>query len=488
MHTMYFTERPYRYVPNDEVIKNGFFGIENKHFDSAKGAELLNEYLDEKVLVEDLGFDGVMLNEHHDTAFCMGSVMNVEASILARITKRVKIVLLGNPIPIVGNPLRLAEELGIIDMISGGRLVSGWVRGGGSEQFASNANPAFNRELFNEAHEVIIQAWTKPGPFRYEGKHFHYRFIDPWCLPLQKPHPPIWIPGLLSPETVEWCAQHRYPYVALATFLEPTVELWNFYRDAAAKEGYQVGPENFGYLQKVYVAETDEKAREIAKMDMFGGAGIGYSLFGRPQFMFPPGYNSKAATARIARQFSDPDSSEGSPWASLGNPGGDGSSKSNGGSDAESARDQVSSAQVDHRSAVWQDREKSIDVAAVRKQVFDAFPQVEHSMQVICGTPDNVIKKLRVVLECLRPGIFAFWQNDGPISKEDRLNNIKLIAKEVLPAVRQIGKELNLTSPFEVAPGSRPLPASGKPESVGSIEPLLRFREHQGERVGAAAR
>jgi alkanesulfonate monooxygenase SsuD/methylene tetrahydromethanopterin reductase-like flavin-dependent oxidoreductase (luciferase family) len=487
MHTMYFTERPYRYVPNDEVIKQGFFGIENKHFDSVKGAQLLNEYLDEKILVEDLGFDGVMLNEHHDTAFCMGSVMNVEASILARITKRVKIVLLGNPIPIVGNPLRLAEELGIIDMISGGRLVSGWVRGGGSEQFATNANPAFNRELFNEAHEVIIQAWTKPGPFRYEGKHFHYRFIDPWCLPLQKPHPPIWIPGLLSPETVEWCAQHRYPYVALATFLEPTVELWNFYRDAAAKQGYQVGPENFGYLQKVYVAETDEKAREIAKFDMFGGAGIGYSLFGRPQFMFPPGYNSKAATARIATQFSDPESSEGSPWASLGGAG-NGAAKTNGGSNQESARENVSSAQVDHRSAVWQDREKSLDVAAVRKQVLDAFPQVEHSMQVICGTPDTVIKKLRVVLECLRPGIFAFWQNDGPISKEDRLNNIRLIAKEVLPAVRQIGKELNLTSPFEVTPGSRPLPPSGKPESVGSIEPLLRYREREGKDAAAPAR
>ena len=65
-------------------------------------------------LAMELGFDGVMLNEHHDTAFCMGSVMNVEASILARITKEVKIVLLGNPLPIVGNPLRLAEELAMI--------------------------------------------------------------------------------------------------------------------------------------------------------------------------------------------------------------------------------------------------------------------------------------------------------------------------------------------------------------------------------------
>jgi len=494
MHIMYFTERPYRYVSNDEVIRQGYFGIENKHFDSVKGAQLLNEYLDEKVIAEELGFDGVMLNEHHDTAFCMGSVMNVEASILARITRRVKIVLLGNPLPIVGNPLRLAEELGMIDMISGGRLVSGWVRGGGSEQFASNANPAFNRELFNEAHEVVVQAWTKPGPFRYEGKHFHYRFIDPWCLPLQKPHPPIWIPGLLSPETVEWCAEHRYPYVALATFLEPTVELWNFYRDAAAKLGYQVGPENFGYLQKVYVAETDEKAREIAKMDMFGGAGIGYSLFGRPNFMFPPGYNSKAATARIARQFSDPDSNEQSPWASLGGgaqeaPATNGKSGGNGSTNG-TAREEVSSAQVDHRSAVWQERgrDNAPDIAEIRRKVFEAFPKVEQSLQVICGTPDTVIKKLRVVLETLRPGIFSFWQNDGPISKDDRLNNIRLIAKHVMPAVREIGKELNLTSPFEVTPGTRKLPASGQPESVGSIEPLLAYRHHLGDHsVGASA-
>jgi len=74
---MYFTERPYRYVPNDEVIKNGYFGIPNRHFDSVKGGQLLNEYLDEKILAEELGFDGVMLNEHHDTSFCMGSVMDV---------------------------------------------------------------------------------------------------------------------------------------------------------------------------------------------------------------------------------------------------------------------------------------------------------------------------------------------------------------------------------------------------------------------------
>ncbi len=136
MHIMYFTERAYTDVPEEEILKRqSFFGVPNKYFDPVKGAKLLNEYLDDKVLAEEVGFDGVMLNEHHGTPFCMGAVMDMEAAVLARITKKVKIVLLGNPLPVNANPLRLAEELAMIDMISGGRLVPGWVRGAGSEQF-----------------------------------------------------------------------------------------------------------------------------------------------------------------------------------------------------------------------------------------------------------------------------------------------------------------------------------------------------------------
>jgi hypothetical protein len=113
-----------------------------------------------------------------------------------------------------------------------------------------------------------------------------------------------------------------------------------------------------------------------------------------------------------------------------------------------------------------------VDIEETRRQIFANFPAVERSMQIICGTPKSVIPRLRKVLEVLRPGIFSFWQNDGPISKEDRLNNIRLLATEVMPAVREIGKELGLTSPFEVTPGSRPLKAGQKPDSVGSLEAL----------------
>ncbi|MGH7985134.1 MAG: LLM class flavin-dependent oxidoreductase [Candidatus Binataceae bacterium] len=433
MHIMFFTERAYHAVPEDEVFRRrSFFGVPNKFFDERKGAELLNQYLDEKIQCDELGFDGVMLNEHHGTPFCMGAVMDVEASILAKTTKRVKIVLLGNPTPVVANPLRLAEELAMIDLISGGRLVSGFIRGAGSEQLFNNANPAYNREYFDEAHDLILAAWTRPGPFRWEGKHFHFRFVNPWVLPLQKPHPPIWIPGLISPETVVWTAQHKYPYVALATLLGPTLELWNIYAKLAAQQGYQAGPENFGYLQPVFCADTDEKAEELGKNFLFGG---GFSHFARPEWMFPPGYNSKAATKRLAEQQANPNL----PGRVLG----------------PSSDELESQQQIDE----------------LKRQLYSAYPAWQKQKQMITGSPKTLVKKLRYVLEVLRPGIFSFWL-DGPAPIADRKRCVQLLGQEVMPALREIAKELELTSPFEVTPGTRKLPTSGNYEPVGNASIL----------------
>jgi alkanesulfonate monooxygenase SsuD/methylene tetrahydromethanopterin reductase-like flavin-dependent oxidoreductase (luciferase family) len=371
-----------------------------------------------------------MLNEHHGTPFCMGAVMDVEAAILAKTTKRVKIVLLGNPTPVALNPLRLAEELAMIDMISGGRLVPGWVRGAGSEQLANNANPAYNREYFDEAHDLILAAWTRPGPFRWEGKHFHYRFVNPWVLPLQKPHPPIWIPGLISPETVKWCAAHKYPYVALATMLQPTLEMWDLYTSEAAKHGYQAGPENFGYLQPIFVHETEEKADALGRNFLFGG---GFANFARPEWMFPPGYNSHEATRRLANLFANPN--------------------------------------LPGKTLTPSQLHDSGDVEAVKRAIYSNYENAKESLQIITGTPKSVMPKLRKVLEVLRPGIFSFWL-DGPAPREDRMTCLRLLGTEVLPAVREIGKELGLKDPFEMKPGSRPLPSSGRPERVGSPEAL----------------
>jgi alkanesulfonate monooxygenase SsuD/methylene tetrahydromethanopterin reductase-like flavin-dependent oxidoreductase (luciferase family) len=317
----------------------------------------------------------------------------------------------------------------MIDMLSNGRLVPGFIRGAGSEQIFMNANPAYNREYFDEAHDFILAAWTKPGPFRWEGKHFHYRFVNPWVLPVQKPHPPIWIPGLISPETVQWTANHKYPYVALATMLEPTLELWNMYGKIAASQGYQAGPENFGYLQPVFCADTDEKAEEFGKGFMFGG---GFAHFAKPEWMFPPGYNSKAATKRLASQAANPNL-----------PGHGG---------------------LDH------DPETEAELAALKKSTYDSYGAWQKQRQIITGSPKTMIKKLRYILEVLRPGIFSFWL-DGPYPPNERRRCVELLGKEVMPALREIGHELQLVSPFEMTPGTRRLSGSGY-EAVGDASRL----------------
>ena len=163
-----------------------------------EGSRLYNEYLEEYIMADEWGVDGIMLNEHHNAPFCMQARTNMFAAILAAVTKRAKIVFLGNPLPLAENPVQLAEELAMIDMVSKGRLVSGFVRGGGQEQLANGVNPAFNRERFIEAHDLIQKIWTQPGPFRWEGTHYQQRVVNPWALPLQKPYPRVWIPGVLS--------------------------------------------------------------------------------------------------------------------------------------------------------------------------------------------------------------------------------------------------------------------------------------------------
>ncbi|GIS93003.1 MAG: hypothetical protein CM1200mP22_02400 [Dehalococcoidia bacterium] len=122
-------------------------------------------------------------------------------------------------LPTSDNPPRLAEEIAMLDVLSGGRIVSGFVRGIGVESWANNTNPVHNRERFEECHDLNIKTWTTPGPFRWEGKHYQYRAVNPWMVPVQKPHPPIWVPGTGSPETVEWAAANRYTYAAFLTEL-----------------------------------------------------------------------------------------------------------------------------------------------------------------------------------------------------------------------------------------------------------------------------
>ncbi|MCH8190043.1 MAG: LLM class flavin-dependent oxidoreductase [Chloroflexi bacterium] len=387
MHLMYFTEQPMSAYPVEEGKRLGYTAtmFPNKYFDPVEATRLYHERLEEYLYAEEMGVDGIMLNEHHNAPFTMQSKINIFASLLAGMTKRVKIVLLGNPLPVCDNPVRLAEEIAMIDLISKGRLVSGIVRGAGQEQIATNANPAYNRERFEEAHDLLIKTWSVPGPFRWEGNHYQFRVVNPWVLPLQKPHPRIWVPGVVSRETVVWAAEQRYPYIALNTTIEATKAIWKIYDEAAKRVGYKSGPENRGYLIRCHVAETEEKAIENAREFLWmQGEFLGLA---HPVWANPSGYGSPAT------------------------------------------------------------RRQRLEA---RKRVIPSFEQQLEMMQIIAGTPEQVVKKLRILLEGTRPSILALWGNDGMVNHEDSMTCIRLLGQEVMPALREIGKELELFSPIEL--------------------------------------
>jgi len=405
MFLMRFTERAYTHYTEEDVRSSLNSAVRltfsNSNFDPRIGSQLYNEHFDEYEYSEEVGFDGLMLNEHHNTPTCLGATMNLEAAILARITKKPKIVLLGNPLPIFDNPIRLAEELAEIDMISRGRLVSGFVRGTGVESLASNTNPLFNRERFEEAHDLVIKTWTTPGPFRWEGKHYHFRVVNPFEMPLQKPHPPVWIPGTGSPETLVWCAERHYPYIFLETDQEATRDMMAIYADTARQHGYEPGPEHVGYLIRTIVQDTDEKAREVAKGFLVGNVGVGRVPLPN-DYMFPIGYSSRDPRYARLRERIRRD-----PFRALGGAG----------------------------------------------KVSDAdYQAILDANRIIAGNPDTVVRKFRDVLARVRPSILGVWTNDGTISHQDSMRCLELMGQEVLPALREIGEELELTDPFQKAP------------------------------------
>src|ERR1700720_1061283 len=392
MELIYFTEQPMSAYPADEGLKFGATALmfSNKYFDPAAGSRLYNEYLEHYIYAEEMGIEGFMLNEHHNAPFCMQAKCNIFASILAAVTKKAKIVLLGNPLPLAENPVRLAEELSMIDMISKGRLVSGFVRGGGQESLAAGVNPAYNRERFQEAHDLIVAAWTRQGPFRWEGTHYQHRVVNPWAVPLQKPYPRIWVPGVLSQETIIWAAQQRYPYIALNTSIEATKKIWELYDKVALETGYEAGPENRGYLQQVHVSDSEEKAEKNARQFLWMQGeftGLAHPVWANPSGYFSPSGRRGFVEFAVGR--------------------------------AKNPRGQPT------------------------------FEQQVADTMIIAGTPDHVIGRLKHLIEQTRPGIMGIWANDGTVSAVDRRRCIELLVKEVMPAMREIGKELGLKDPFE---------------------------------------
>lgn len=353
-------------------------------------ADLYNRYLDEWALCDELGLN-IMVNEHHASATCLDSVCTIPLAILARETKKVRLLCLGMPIGNRFDAVRVAEEYSMIDVISRGRVEMGFVKGSPLEIAPANSSPADLMERFWEAHDLILKAMTShDGPFSWEGKYFHYRQVNVWPRPYQAPHPPVWI-TCGSQGTATAVAEKGYVIGVLNTGYTRTPGIFDAYRKRAAELGREAKPDRFAYMALIGVGETKEegyrRAHQIADYSRTTPRANAWDFD-------PPGYNPAPLSAKIKA----------------------------------SSGKGVSVFPVEFRNG------SKVDVT---KATVDEF--IDAGL-VFAGTPDMVFDQLKEFYDHVGGfGHLLMMGQGGHISHEDTAANLKLFSKEVLPRLSELG-------------------------------------------------
>ena len=301
MRVYQFSEQPYYPTWNDHSGSLRVI-LPNRKCDPRIAADLFHRYYDEYQLCDELGLD-IMLNEHHQTATCMSSAVVIGLAVLSRITKKARLLVLGYPIGHRPDPLRVAEELSTIDVISRGRLDMGFIKGIPYEIPSSNRNPTELMDRFWEAHDFIIKAMTThDGTFNWEGEFFHYRQVNIWPRVWQEPHPPVWSTTGSSTQA-RVLGERGYVMATLGTGYG-TRKLYDAYRKGyVAKFGKAPGADRFAYLGLVAVANDKDEARK--RGDLIAGY-LRTSAIVHLPFRNPPGYVSVEDNARMLRGESPP--------------------------------------------------------------------------------------------------------------------------------------------------------------------------------------
>jgi alkanesulfonate monooxygenase SsuD/methylene tetrahydromethanopterin reductase-like flavin-dependent oxidoreductase (luciferase family) len=296
MKLMWFHLMPYTELPDDfrEKHPSVWVDIHSSLFDPRRAHLMYNDFMDELEFAAECGFDAVCVNEHHSNGYGLMPSPNLIASALARRTTDTALCVMGNSLALYNPPTRVAEEFAMIDVISGGRLIAGFPVGTPMDTcFAYGQNPSMLRERYYEAHDFVLRAWTEQDTFAFNGRFNQQRYVNIWPRPVQKPHPPIWIPGGGSVETWRWCAEmdHVYAYLSYFGYLAGQATMDGFWKEMD-RLGKDRNPYRAGFLQFVGVAESREEAYRLYRepAEYF----YGRCLHVDPRFAGAPGYTSEA--------------------------------------------------------------------------------------------------------------------------------------------------------------------------------------------------
>jgi len=248
-----------RYVPPPGTPRE--WPVPSSAYDPEIGAGAYRAMVDRARLVEELGFDWISLSEHHYSPRILTPSPQLSAAFIAAHVKKIKIALLGPIVP-QSNPIRIAEELAMLDTMAGGRLVVGLLRGTTNEYLTYDLNPKEARERADEGMELILKSWTEPQPFGWQGRYFQYRTVSVWPRPLQQPFPPTYALGI-SRESCELAARNKLGLGVSYGPFEVMAKSTNYYRQQAAHYGWEPGPDDIIYRANMILGETDAEAEKL---------------------------------------------------------------------------------------------------------------------------------------------------------------------------------------------------------------------------------
>ncbi|NBP73471.1 MAG: LLM class flavin-dependent oxidoreductase [Alphaproteobacteria bacterium] len=297
LKTWFFTEDCYPDLPEQNSYDSIRVDLPNKYCDPENASRLYNQYLDIWCAADEMGLE-IMLNEHHQTATCMVPAAPIMLGILARQTKDARLLILGNPLPNRNQPVRVAEEMALVDVISKGRVEVGFVRSVPYEAAAANILPYRGSERLWESHDLILKAWTThDGPFNFEGEWYHHRQVNIWPRPYQQPHPPVWITTGSAASTLP-VAQHKHVGAIFLAGYSRVRPIFDAYRENYLKlHGEHAPLDRLAYCGLIYVGDDEKTAAEGANKMMW------YMQANKvaDHWKNPPGYHPPVVSANVLR-------------------------------------------------------------------------------------------------------------------------------------------------------------------------------------------
>jgi alkanesulfonate monooxygenase SsuD/methylene tetrahydromethanopterin reductase-like flavin-dependent oxidoreductase (luciferase family) len=333
------------------------------------------------------GFDGLAVNEHHQTPFAMTPSPNLLAASVASSTENAAILIIGDSLALYNPPQRIAEEMAYLDCVSGGRVIAGFVFGTPMDSVFAYGNPPVElRDRFHEARKLILRAWEEDKPFAFNGKYNQLRYVNVWPKPIQK-RPPIWVPGSGSVETWDLVIEESYCYGHLSfSGLYSAKPMVDAYWEYCAKKGGDMNPHRMAFTQLICCANTDKEAEE----KYYEAVKFFYqSNMIDPGFVAPPGYTSiKSAQAMAERVKAAP-------------------------------------------MLKPEDR-----VRASRGEM--GFWEYDEKGYIIAGTPERVAQRLRTLATDLRIGQLIACLHMGNLPEDVAAMNTELVGTRVIPQLRDL--------------------------------------------------